>query len=51
VVELRLHGENSVERRLGEPEGLRVNQGMSGATDDEAEPTEATGVAMARRRP
>jgi hypothetical protein len=51
VAELRLHWESSGERRPGGPEGLGVNRGVSRVTDGEAELTEATGAARARRRP
>jgi hypothetical protein len=51
VVELRLHRENSGECGLGEPEGLGANRGVSGATDDEAELTEAADTAGAQRQP
>jgi hypothetical protein len=48
---LRLHGEVSGERGPDEPEGLGANRGVSRVADDEAELTEATGAAMAGRRP
>jgi hypothetical protein len=48
VVELRLHGENSSERGLGEPEGLGANRGVCGATDDQAKLIEAADTAGAQ---
>ena len=48
---LRLHGEVSGERELGEPEGLGANRGESRVSNGEAELTEATGAARARQRP
>jgi hypothetical protein len=51
VAKLRLHGENSGERGLGELEVLGANRGVSGADDDEAELTEAVDTAGAERRP
>jgi hypothetical protein len=48
---LRLHVEVFGECGPGEPEGLGANRGVSRVADDEAELTEATGVARARWRP
>jgi hypothetical protein len=43
--------ENSGEHGPGGPEGLGANRGVSRVADGEAELTEATGAARARRRP
>jgi hypothetical protein len=48
---LRLHREVSGERGPGEPEGLGADRMVSRVADDEAELTEATGVARTGRRP
>jgi hypothetical protein len=48
---IRLYGENDGEREPGETEGLGANQRMSRIAGEEAELTEATDVADARRRP
>jgi hypothetical protein len=48
---LRLHGENAGERGWGETEGMGANQRVSRITGEEAELTEATNAADARRRP
>jgi hypothetical protein len=48
---LWLHGEVSGERGPGKLEGLGADRGVSQDADDEAELTEATGEARARRRP
>ena len=44
---LWLHREDSSERGPGKPEGLGANREVSRVADDEAEHTEATGVARA----
>jgi hypothetical protein len=46
---LRLHGEESGERGPRKPEGLGTNRGVSRVADGEAELTEATSAARARR--
>jgi hypothetical protein len=49
VAGLRLHGEDSSERGLGEPEGLGMNRGLPRAADEEAELTKVVGTAETPR--
>jgi hypothetical protein len=50
VAGLRLHGEDSSERGLGEPEGLGTNRGLPRAADEEAELTKVVGATETPRR-
>jgi hypothetical protein len=51
ATELRLQGEEAGERGPGEPAGLGANRKMSHVAGEEAELTEATGVAETQQRP